>query len=168
MRCNVTSAYQKCTQSINPGGQHLCCPPHPPSWRDTQKIGHPRYVSTKSAKGVAAATSKLLKPLSAMISTITYDNGLEFAAHLKIARALDAKTFFANPYSSCERATNENTNGLIRQYLPKKTSFENLTKQQVEFIEHRLNHRPRKCLDYQTPYEVFSRSAKKRGVALRA
>ena len=126
------------------------------------------FVTNKTASKVAVATSALLRPLIPMIKTITFDNGLEFSAHMKISKNLKAQTFFANPYSSWERGTNENTNGLIRQYLPKKTSFENLTVKQIRIIEDRLNNRPRKCLDYRTPLEVMARSAKSRGVALRS
>lgn len=126
-----------------------------------------RKVKRKTASEVSAATIELLKPYAELVRTLTKDNGLEFASHATVAKALNAKVYFAHPYSSWERGTNENTNGLIRQYLPKKTSFEGLTHQQVSFIEHRLNHRPRKCLDYRTPHEVFHASAKSRGVALR-
>ena len=72
-----------------------------------------------------------------------------------ISEALDAKGFFAHPYHSWERGLNENTNGLIRQYLPKGKSFDDLTDQEVEHIMDRLNNRPRKCLGFRTPNQVF-------------
>jgi len=88
--------------------------------------------------------------------TITADNGSEFVEHKKLGSRLGFKTFFAKPYSSWQRGTNENTNGLIRQYLPKRSDFANLTHQRVARIEKALNNRPRKCLGYRTPSEVLA------------
>lgn len=85
------------------------------------------------------------------VHTITFDNGKEFAAHEEIAEALNAKTYFAHPYASWERGTNENTNGLIRQYIPKGSNIMKLTKVDILFIENRLNARPRKCIDFNQP-----------------
>jgi transposase, IS30 family len=85
------------------------------------------------------------------VHTITFDNGKEFAAHEEIAQALNAETYFAHPYSSWERGTNENTNGLIRQYIPKETNFRTLTHSDVSFVEYRLNTIPRKCLSFIPP-----------------
>jgi IS30 family transposase len=87
--------------------------------------------------------------------TITADNGSEFIEHGKLSARLGFKTFFAHPYSSWERGTNENTNGLIRQYCPKRTDFSQLTPQRVARIAQSLNNRPRKCLGYRTPAEVL-------------
>ena len=87
--------------------------------------------------------------------TLTFDNGKEFARHIGIARALGAKSYFAHPYSPWERGTNENTNGLIREYLPKGSSFSDLRQEKLDAIVARLNDRPRKCLGYKTPREVF-------------
>ena len=114
-----------------------------------------KKVASKHAEGVTAATIDLLEPYSDKTFTITADNGKEFAGHETIATALDAEVYFAHPYSSWERGLNENTNGLIRQYFPKGSSFENITEEQVEFVMHRLNNRPRKGLNYQTPHAVF-------------
>jgi IS30 family transposase len=125
-----------------------------------------RHVARKTASEVAEATKCALGPYAALVKTITNDNGLEFAAHGVVSKSLDAKIYFAQPYSSWQRGTNENTNGLIRQYLPKKTSFKNIPDALITFIQDRLNHRPRKCLDFQTPYEVLIASARSRGVAL--
>ena len=97
------------------------------------------------------------------VKTITFDNGMEFAAHEKITGQLGTPIYFAYTYSSNERARNENTNGLLRQYLPKGTSFEHLTRKQIEGIVNELNNRPGKTLGYRTPYEVFHNL----GVALR-
>jgi len=76
----------------------------------------------------------------------SFDNGREFCAHEKLASVLKAKTYFATPYHSWERRLNEQTNGLVRQYFPKKKSFGNISHEQVQFVEDKLNHRPRKCL----------------------
>ena len=81
--------------------------------------------------------------------------GKEFAFHERIAKALNAKFYFAHPYSSWERGLNENTNGLIRQYLPKKTDFKKVTQKQIDNVMEKLNNRPRKCLGFKTPNQVF-------------
>jgi len=86
---------------------------------------------------------------------ITADNGTEFHQHKKIEKATGTLFYFANPYYSWERGTNENTNGLIRQYLPKGTSMELLTQQQCDVIAHKINTRPRKRLGYLTPEECL-------------
>jgi len=85
------------------------------------------------------------------VHTITCDNGKEFAAHEEVAKTLNAAVFFAHPYASWERGTNENTNGLIRQYVPKGTNFRELSNEDISFIENRLNFRPRKCIDFELP-----------------
>ena len=87
--------------------------------------------------------------------TLTVDNGREFACHKDLRRLLGLAVYFAHPYSSWERGTNENTNGLLRQYVPKKMDFSQLTDWQVASYVLELNHRPRKCLNYRTPAEVF-------------
>ena len=109
----------------------------------------------KTAEAVKEAILKAIQPLSSQVYTLTYDNGKEFALHMDIAKALEADGFFAHPYHSWERGLNENTNGLIRQYLPKGTDFNQLTPTQVEQIMNKLNNRPRKCLGYKTPNQVF-------------
>jgi IS30 family transposase len=92
--------------------------------------------------------------------TLTADNGSEFVEHQALGARLGFRTFFADPYSSWQRGTNENTNGLIRQYVPKRSDFSSLSHQRVARIERSLNNRPRKCLGYRTPAEVL-------GLALR-
>ena len=87
--------------------------------------------------------------------TLTTDNGGEFACHKRLGRLLGLGVYFAHPYSAWERGTNENTNGLLRQYLPKRMSFSELTDWQLESYARALNNRPRKCLNYRTPAEVF-------------
>jgi IS30 family transposase len=114
-----------------------------------------RKVKRKTAQAVANAVIELLKPLPIRTQTITADNGKEFADHERIARDLRADVYFAHPYSSWERATNENMNGLIRQYFPKKRNFATITHQEIEFVMERLNNRPRKCLAFKSPNQVF-------------
>lgn len=87
--------------------------------------------------------------------TLTLDNGKEFAGHEKIASQTDIEIYFARPYASWERGTNENTNGLIRQYLPKERRLDDLEEQELQMIMLALNQRPRKRLDFRTPHEVF-------------
>ena len=92
--------------------------------------------------------------------TITYDNGTEFSAHEFIERETGATVYFAHPYSSWERGCNENLNGLLRQYFPKKTSLAEVTQEQLDRVAWLLNTRPRKRLNWLTPAQVF----KKKGV----
>lgn len=109
----------------------------------------------KTAEAVKQAILKRMQPMADHVHTLTYDNGKEFAYHMEIAQALAAEGYFAHPYHSWERGLNENTNGLIRQYLPKGTDFDKLTDQQIESIMNKLNNRPRKCLGFRTPNQVF-------------
>ncbi len=87
--------------------------------------------------------------------TITYDNGSENIEHERTNKVLGTDSYFCNPYHSWEKGSVENTVGLVRRFLPKKTDIAKITKEQIKFIEDRLNHRPRKCLNFKTPYEVF-------------
>jgi transposase, IS30 family len=104
-----------------------------------------------------AAAVKLFRPIPrSQRKTITTDNGSEFIEHQALAARLGFKTFFANPYSSWERGTNENTNGLIRQYIPRETDLNTFSHQRVARIARKLNNRPRKCLNYRTPAEVIA------------
>ena len=86
---------------------------------------------------------------------MTYDNGTEMADHKWLTNNTGIKVYFANPYASWERGTNENTNGLIRRFLPKKTDFKNVDRAQLKMIQNKLNNRPRKVLGYKTPLEVL-------------
>jgi len=113
------------------------------------------HVPFKTAQAVSEAMISLLTPFAACVHTLTTDNGKEFAQHERIAEKLNADFFFAHPYASWERGANENMNGLIRQFFPKKMSFQTITQKDIEFAMHRLNHRPRKCLGFKTPHEVF-------------
>jgi IS30 family transposase len=114
-----------------------------------------KKVDSKHAEVVTQATVTLLKPYLDKTLTITADNGKEFAGHEKIKAVLNADVYFAHPYSSWERGLNENTNGLIRQYFTKGSSFENITDKDVDEVMKKLNHRPRKTLNYKTPHSVF-------------
>jgi IS30 family transposase len=115
-----------------------------------------KQVTRRTAAAVEDAILDLLRPYQASTHTITFDNGKEFTNHQSIAQKLQANMFFAHPYSSWERGTNENTNGLIRQYFPKGSDFSSITDDQISFVKERLNGRPRKCLDFQAPVMVFS------------
>ncbi len=113
----------------------------------------------RTAKSVLKACKKVLCALSDKFRTITYDNGKEFSGHKKITEILGCDIYFAKPYHSWQRGLNEHTNGLVRQYFPKGTDFTILTHKQIQEVEDRLNHRPRKILGYRTPYEVFMEAA---------
>ncbi len=114
-----------------------------------------KKVPSKHAHEVTKATLELMKPIKQHTLTITSDNGKEFAYHKAISKALETDFYFAHPYRSCERGLNEHTNGLIREYFPKKTEFQYITDSQVVDVQNRLNSRPRKILGYKTPAEVF-------------
>lgn len=121
-----------------------------------------KNVPSKEASVVTQALIEMIQPIKAIMHTITSDNGKEFAYHKEIAVELDTDFYFANPYHSWERGLNEHTNGLIRQYLPKKSTFTYVSKDEIIMIQNRLNHRPRKVLNYKTPYEVFFSEMSKR------
>ena len=112
-------------------------------------------VKNKTAQAVADAIVTVLSPLNHLVKTITFDNGKEFAYHEKIAEAVDCDIYFAKPYHSWERGQNENANGLLRQYFPKSMELIDVTVKEVFKAIHDLNQRPRKCLDFSTPYEAF-------------
>ena len=87
--------------------------------------------------------------------TLTVDNGKEFAEFKKIENKTGLDVYFSDPYSPWQRGTNENTNGLLRQYLPKGCDLSLVSDEQLALVVKKLNNRPRKCLNYQTPHEVF-------------
>jgi IS30 family transposase len=111
------------------------------------------WVKRATADSVSQALIDCLQGLP--VKTITFDNGKEFAYHVRVAEALGVDTYFATPYHSWERGVNENTNGLIRQYFPKGTSFESVPQAEVSRVEALLNSRPRKSLGYDTPERVL-------------
>lgn len=102
---------------------------------------------------------RLIKQHHRTFKTITADNGTEFHDYKRIEAYTQARFYFAKPYHSWERGSNENANGLIRQYLPKGTSMARLTQQQCNSIARKLNSRPRKRLGFKTPLEVYKKSS---------
>jgi transposase, IS30 family len=120
-----------------------------------------QLLKSKDSKEVANKIIEALTPYKEIIKTITSDNGKEFGCHKKISEKLEVDFYFAEPYSSWQRGANENLNGLIRQYFPKKTNFEELTWREVKFVQKQLNSRPRKRLGYETPKNEFNGSTLK-------
>jgi IS30 family transposase len=109
----------------------------------------------KQAKDVAKAVFLCLLPYLRYVKTITTDNGGECAAHLSICNRLHTIVYFTDPYCSWQKGTVENTNKLIRQYIPKNTNFAQLTNADIRTIQHKLNAGPRKILNYEKPYRAF-------------
>jgi len=135
----------------------------------TSRLLIARHCEKKEAELVADSIIESLQDMPvSWVRTLTFDNGTEFFAHQKMTCALNADVYFATPYSSWQRGTNENTNGLIRRYLPKGTSFKHLTQKQLDGIVEQLNNRPRKCLGYRTPNEIFQKQRHEQRVALSA
>lgn len=119
------------------------------------KLGLALPVANKTAKEVTYGIITLLGVFKDWGHTLTFDNGKEFVRHEEVANTLGCETYFAKPYHSWERGQNENANGLLRQYFPKTMGLLDVTTQQVLDAVHKLNSRPRKCLEFRTPYEVF-------------
>jgi len=124
------------------------------------KLTRLRKLATKGAAELRDNCVALLKSLAARVHTLTVDNGKEFCEHEQIAAALQARIYFAHPYASWERGLNENTNGLVRQYFPKKSDFVPITNAELKRVAELLNNRPRKTLGYRTPNEVFFKQRK--------
>lgn len=120
-----------------------------------------RRVANGEATTVMRAVIEALHPLSQRVHTLTWGNGSEFAEHEVMDIALEANSYFADPYSSWQRGCNENCNGLIRQYCPKGCDLSTFTGEEIQRIEDKLNRRPRKRLDFQTPQDVFDQSFKR-------
>lgn len=112
-------------------------------------------VKSKEAEQVSEAVIARMSNETLPVYSITGDNGTEFAEHKKISEELGIDFYFTHPYSSWEKGTNENTNGLIRQYFPKGTDFSKITESMLAEVEAALNARPRKCLNYKTPNQVL-------------
>lgn len=115
-----------------------------------------KIQNTTARETTRAVTERMKRFPRRMRKTLTVDNGHENAGHREITEEIKTKVFFAHPYHSWERGTNENTNGLIRWYLPKKTDFATISDECIREIEYRLNTRPRKRLGWKTPLEVFN------------
>jgi transposase, IS30 family len=113
-------------------------------------------AKNKTVEQINQVTIGLFEQIDARFrKTMTFDNGREFCGHLKLADALGLSCFFANPYHSWERGLNEHTNGLLRQFFPKGTNFKIVKPEALKRVVDLINHRPRKSLDYRTPYEEF-------------
>lgn len=112
-------------------------------------------LTGKRADLLAKVTIDIMSHLKDKLKTITYDNGLEFAEHEAIAKELEVDIYFAHPYCSWKRGTNENTNGLIRQYFPKGTDFSKVTDKEIQFVMDRLNNRPRATRGGRSPNELL-------------
>ena len=118
-------------------------------------------LKSRKAEEVAEMFSKKLNQLNAKLrKSMTYDNGIEMARHELITQKTGMKIYFAHPYSSWERGTNENTNGLIRRYLPKGTEFDKIDEKTLLEIQEKLNNRPRKIIGYKTPNEILESEIK--------
>ena len=126
-----------------------------------------RRVQDKTA---AKVTEAILQLLSSGVPkrTVTFDNGKEFASHEKISTTTGVRCFFARPYHSWERGLNEHTNGLVRQYVPKKTDLTVISDATIIEIQNKLNNRPRKVLNWRTPYEVMHGKRAPQKIALAA
>lgn len=112
----------------------------------------------KVSRSTAALTCEALKRMLSVVDkrhTVTLDNGREFSHHEQVSDALGCKIYFARPYHSWERGANENVNGLIRQYFPKRTDFDDVTEEQIQAVEQAINLRPRKRLGYKAPIEFI-------------
>ncbi len=119
---------------------------------------------TRKSQEIYEATVTLLNPIKEKLQTITADNGKEFSLHEQIADRLGIAFYFADPYSAWQRGTNENTNGLIRQYIRKGSDLNDYSEEYIAEITHRLNHRPRKRLGFKSPSQILF---KEHGVALK-
>ena len=110
----------------------------------------------KTAESVNAITKQLFRKIpKSKRKTMTFDNGKEFAGFKELENAVGFCCYFADPYSSYQRGTNENTNGLLRQFFPKGTDFNQISEEEIDKVAALINNRPRKCLNYRTPHEVL-------------
>ena len=116
-----------------------------------------KKVASKEAKVVTSEIDEILEDWIPYINIITADNGKEFAGHQQVAKALNIDYFFAHPYHSWERGSNENLNGLIRQYFKKGSDLSNIADKRILDIQIKLNSRPRKRFEYQTPIFVMQK-----------
>lgn len=122
-------------------------------------LSKPRNLSAKEKARSMIRRYRVLPPGARR--TMTYDNGLEAAAHETVTAAVGMKFYFARTYASYQRGTNENRNGLVRFYLPSDTDWQQVTHGQIRRVENLINNRPMKCLNYQTPNEVFEQEMSK-------
>jgi len=123
--------------------------------RSTSMLFMRKLKKGKNAKELARTVIHLLSPFKEHVKSITTDNGTEFACHEMIGKSLGVTICFADPYASWQKGAIENANGLIRQYVPKTETFEHVSHQQITKYSKRINIRPRKKLEFKTPYECF-------------
>ena len=109
----------------------------------------------KNAYELAKIVIDMLLPYKTNVLSITSDNGSEFAMHKLIAKKLDCKFYFAHPYASWERGLSEYSNKIIRQYIPKKSCFDDFEPDYIKFVQYKINRRPRKNLNFEMPVKVF-------------
>jgi IS30 family transposase len=154
-----TSLLSFCDEDLLPSESGKLCKSNQSSLRICKEVRSKKATSRHEkvrrspAELVGQAIREQLQPL--VVKTITSDNGREFAQHQSIAQHLKASFYFAHPYAAWERGLCENTNGLVRQYFPKKSDFSKITDRQLKRVVERLNKRPRKTLGYKTPNDVF-------------
>ena len=122
-------------------------------------------VSNKTSDLVSQAIIIKLNSVTPLVKTLTFDKGKELAQHSRIDAALNSTTYFADPFASWKRRSNENFNGLLRQYIPKKRTLSTVSDAELRMIQDRLHNRPRKRLGFKTPNEMFMQSLNR--VALR-
>jgi len=134
--------------------------------RTTRLVLLARMDGTDAWSAYQGFTKKLRQIPASLRKTLTYDRGKEMAEHERLAQRLAIRVFFADPHAPWQRGSNENTNGLLRQYLPKGTDLSGYTQRELNAIAHRLNTRPRKCLDFATPLEVYAQLRHHSPVAL--
>ena len=134
--------------------------------RTTRLVLLARLERTDARSACHGFTNKHRHVPALLRKTLTYDRGKEMAEHERLAHRLSIRIFSADPYSPWPRGTHENTNGLLRQYLPKGTDLSGYTRRELNTIAHRLNTRPRTCLNWATPLEVFTQLRHHSPVAL--
>jgi len=125
-----------------------------------RKSGYARIgrVDSMNSEMTMRAANRRMKDLPpCLLRSMTFDNGKEFAEHQKLTRGLGLQVYFTEPYASWQKGTNENTNGLLRQFFPKKTDFTQVSHRAVARVEQLLNERPRRRLGYRTPAEVLTK-----------
>ena len=123
--------------------------------RSTSMLFMRKLKKGKNAKDLARTVIHSLSPFKEHVKSITTDNGTEFACHEMIGKSLGVTIYFADPYASWQKGAIENANGLIRQYVPKTETFEHVSHQQITKYSKKINIRPRKKLEFKTPYECF-------------
>jgi len=119
-----------------------------------------KLTDKKAATMNAQSIKSFWKLPRAMRQTLTVDNGKEFSQFKELESKTGLKVYFADPYAAWQRGTNENTNGLLRHYFPKGTDFQTVSEEELDIIIKKVNHRPRKCLNYRTPHEVFFQASR--------